>query len=164
MFIATVIVLGAVGFLFWKWGPRRPEEPGFKFVYVNQDGSVRELSPEEREYLLEEFPGYDGSRPYIKWSYESHDGWGSQSGFIERRRVPARIEILPVHPDYDAAVKKLDADRLDDHIVAGDITEMNKDGSIIRSPNPNISRKARYELIRNHQLAEQRRREALARF
>jgi hypothetical protein len=83
--VATVIVIAVVAFLFWKWGPRRPQEPGFKFVYVNQDGSVRELSPEERGYLSEEFPGEDGGRPYIKWSYESRDGWGSKSGFIERR-------------------------------------------------------------------------------
>src|SRR5688572_29806530 len=91
MLTATLIVIGTVGFLFWKWGPRRLKEPGFRYVYVNQDGSVRELSPEERDYLSEKFYNGDGGRPYIKSSYESHDGWGSQSGFIPRRQVPTRM-------------------------------------------------------------------------
>ncbi len=37
--------------------PRRGNEPGFKFVYVNQDGSVREVSPGEQGYLSQEFRG-----------------------------------------------------------------------------------------------------------
>ena len=162
MLVATVIVIALVAFLFWKWRPRRPQEPGFKFVYVNQDGSVRELSPEEQAYLSEEFHGSDSGRPYIKWSYESRNGWGSQSGFIERRRVPARIEILPVHPDYDAAVKKLREDPLDPNHGAGDVIVQNPDGSVTYTPNPDLSRKARFELIRKRRLEQDRRREALA--
>lgn len=167
MLPATVIVIGTVGFLFWKWGPRRPAEPGFRFVYVNQDGSVRELSPEERKYLSEEFHGGDSGRPYIKTSYESHDGWGSKSGFIPRRRVPSRMEILPVHPNYDAAVKELGEDFLGAHHAAGDIMIENADGSITCYPNSDNSRKAhraRFKLLRDYVLAEQRRSEALAKY
>ena len=43
MLVAAMIVFGAVGFLIWKRGPRRPQGPGFNFVYVNLDGSVQEL-------------------------------------------------------------------------------------------------------------------------
>lgn len=170
MLVATVIVIGTVGFLFWKWGPRRPEEPGFGFVYVNQDGSVRELSSGERDYLSTKFSGGDSGRPYIKTSYESHDGWGSQSGFIARRRVPARKGILPVHPNYDAAEKELGDDFLEAHRATEDIIIENADGSITYYLNSDISRKARkvrkarFKLSRDKVLAQQRRREALAKF
>ena len=162
MLVGTVIVIAMMAFLAWKWGPRRPQGPGFKFVYVNHDGSVRELSPEEQAYLSEEFHGSDGGRPYIKWSYESRDGWGSQSGFIERRGVPARIEILPVHPDYDAAEKKLREDLPHPHQDAGDVIVQNPDGSVTYTPNPDLSRKQRFELIRERHLEQERRREELA--
>lgn len=170
MLVATVIVIGTMGFLFWKWGPRRPEEPGFRFVYVNQDGSVRELSPGERDYVSTEFSGGDSGRPYIKTSYESHDGWGSQSGFIARRRVPARMEILPVHPNYDAAVKELGNDFLDAHLATEDVIVENADGSVAYYLSSDTSRKARkarkaqFKLSRDYVLAQQRRSEALAKF
>ena len=161
MLIAAISVIVIVG-LVWIFGPRRGNEPGFKFVYVNQDGSVRELSPGEQAYLSEQFSGGDSGRPYIKSSYKSSDGWGSQSGFIVRRRVPSRITILPVHPNYDALEKELGNDMLGSHRAAGDIIETNVDGSITCKPNPNISRKERFEHSRQYVLAEQRRREALA--
>ena len=161
--IPAILLILVVAYLAWKWGPRRAREPGFRFVYVNQDGSARELSPEEQKYLSEEFPGFDSSRPYIKSSYESRDGWGSKSGFIERRRVPARIPILPVNPEYDAAVKKLDRDGLE-YRDEGDLIVKNPDGSITYIPNPDIPRKKRYELVRSWYFEQQRRREALAKF
>jgi len=148
--------------MFWRFGSRRGREPGFKFVYVNQDGTVRELSPEEQAYLCEEFEGGDSGRPYIKASYESSDGWGSQSGFIERRRVPYRITILPVHPNYDNAARELNEDLLDANRAVGDIIVENADGSISCFPNPDISRRKRFKLLCSYELAQQRRREALA--
>ena len=140
-----------------------PEQPGFAFVYVNQDGSVRELSPGEQAYLSEQFSGGDGGRPYIKSDYESADGWGSQSGFIERRLVPSRIAILSVHPDYDARVKELGDDVLGPARAAGDIIERKANGSITCTPNPNVSLEERLELSRSYKSAMDRRREALAR-
>ena len=129
---------------------------------MNRDGSVRELSPAEQTYLSREFSGADSDRPYIKSSYRSRDGWGSLSGFIERRKVPARIKILPVHPDFDARVKELGFDMLDSHRAAGDIIETRADGSVACTPNPQISSTERFELIRRWQLAHQRERERLA--
>jgi hypothetical protein len=161
MIIATIVVV-VIAALVWKFRPRRGHEPGFKYVYVNQDGSARELSPAERAYLSEEFSGGDGGRPYIKSSYESTDGWGSQSGFIERRRVPSRLAILPVHPDYDTREKEFGQDMLGSHRAATDIIETNPDGSISCTPNPKLSTKERFALSRNYMLEDQRRREALA--
>jgi hypothetical protein len=137
-------------------------DSGFEFVYVNQDGSVRELSPAEQTYLSEEFSGGDSGRPYIKSSYKSRDGWGSMSGFIARRSVPARITILPVHPDYDAREKELGFDMLGSHRAAGDIIQTNADGSVSCTPNPNISHAERFELSRRWHLEDQRQREMLA--
>jgi hypothetical protein len=161
MLIAALLVIVIVGVI-WMFGPRRGNKPGFKFVYVNQDGSVRELSPREQAYLSEEFSGGDSGRPYIKSRYGSSDGWGSQSGVMKRRRVPSPITILPVHPNYDALEKAIEHDMLGSHRAAGDIIQTNDDGSITCTPNPTISRKERFERSRQHVLAEQRRREALA--
>ena len=137
-------------------------EPNFEFVYMNQDSSVRELSPAEQTYLSKEFSGGDSGRPYVKSSCKSRDGWGSLSGFIERGKVPAQIKISPVHPDFDARVKELGFDMLDSHRAAGDIIETNADGSVSCSPNPQISSAERFELMRNWHLAHQRERERLA--
>jgi hypothetical protein len=148
---------------FWTWGPRRPDEPGFAYVYVNQDGSVRELSPAEQAYVSTEFQFGDGARPYIKGSYESRDGWGSRSGFLLRRRVPKRLVIAAVNPDFDTAVKTLQYDRLGFARAAGDVIRTNADGSITVSRDPAVANRLRFERSRSHMLEEQRRREELAR-
>lgn len=92
----------------------------------------------------------------------SRDGWGSLSGFIKRRDVPARIAIEPVRPDYDALEEQSRAGFLDPYRAAGDVITTNADGSVTTSPNANLSPRERFELVRRHYLAEQRRREELA--
>lgn len=72
----------------------------FPFVYVNQDGTVRELCADEKAYLSQEFHGSDGGRPYIKDAYNARDGWGSLSGFLQRSLVPVGVDVRPVNPDY----------------------------------------------------------------
>lgn len=129
---------------------------------MNQDGSVRELSPGERTYLSTKFSGGDGGRPYIKFRHESRDGWGSLSGFIERRRVPARVEIAPCHPDFDAREKALRVDLLDSLRAAGDRIDLGADGSTSSIPNPQLTRRERFDRIRTWQLARQAEREKLA--
>ena len=140
----------------------------FPYVYVNQDGSVRELSPNEQQYLSKEYHGADGDRPYIKPKYETTNGWGSLSGYLPRRLVPGRQVIRPVNPNYDAAVREYDKDfmhrRWDAERAAGDTVTVHPDGSISSTPNPAISTKERFELIRQHNLAAQRKREVLAEF
>ena len=138
------------------------EEQATQFVYVNQDGSARELSPDERAYLSEEFSFGDGGRPYIKRRYESLDGWGSQSGFVERRQIPSRIAISPVHPNYDVLKKELEYDMQRPNRAAGDIVETHADGSVTCTPNPNISHEERFKLLCKYELEDQRGREALA--
>ncbi len=63
----------------------------YPIVYVNDDESVRELHPDEREYLETPFHPADGGRPYIKGSFEAEDGWGKRGGFCPRSKIPHSI-------------------------------------------------------------------------
>lgn len=65
----------------------------FKYVYVELDGSVRELYQDEKDYLLEEFHPSDGGRPYIKRNYNQLTPDNKIDGFLERRKVPKEISI-----------------------------------------------------------------------
>jgi len=139
---------------------RRQSE--ISFVYVNQDGSVREISVGEQAYLTRRFDPFDGARPYIKSRYWSWDNWGSRSGYLKRYRVPWRIGIQPVRPDFDIVMKDLKEDSLGVHRASGDVIVQNDDGSILCSPNMNISRRERWKRMQKYQLETQARREALA--
>ncbi len=65
----------------------------FEYVYVEQDGKVRELDKEEIEYLSETFHPNDGGRPYIKTKYEDLTPDGKIWGFISRNRIPKNVII-----------------------------------------------------------------------
>jgi hypothetical protein len=62
-------------------------------VYINDDGSARELSETEKKYVDTEFSPLDGARPHIKTRYEQRNGWGNLSGFLQRRDVPVGMPI-----------------------------------------------------------------------
>jgi hypothetical protein len=79
---------------------RRRKEQGFPYVYINDDGSARELDDNEKEYLNTKFHGADGARPYIKFRYESLTPDGRMSGYLERRQLPAAIEISPISSQH----------------------------------------------------------------
>lgn len=65
----------------------------FEFVYVEENGAVRELDKEEIEYLSESFHPNDGGRPYIKKNYNDLTPDGKIWGFIKKSRVPQNIII-----------------------------------------------------------------------
>jgi hypothetical protein len=67
----------------------------YPYVFINADGSARELHAGERQYLETPFHGADGARPYVKWRYTQKDGWGEIKGFLKRAKVPKRIQIGP---------------------------------------------------------------------
>jgi hypothetical protein len=66
----------------------------YPYIYVNVDGTARELHASERRYLETEFSGGDGAAPYIKDSYDELNGWGELKGYLKRSDLPART---PVH-------------------------------------------------------------------
>lgn len=78
----------------------------YPYVYVNDDGSVRELHQEERIYLETPFHPADGARPYIKSSYNQKDGWGNLAGFCRRSKIPSNHVILAAPIDDPAKTSK----------------------------------------------------------
>lgn len=73
--------------------PLRQKESGYKYVYVQDDGNVRELYTDEIDYLQTNFHPGDGNRPYIKYKYSQRTPEGKISGYIKRRRVPKNMAI-----------------------------------------------------------------------
>ena len=67
---------------------------GDALVYVNEDGSVRELTDAEKTYVETEFSPLDGARPYVKSRYFDRTTWGIQ-GYLPRTQVP---HGTPIHP------------------------------------------------------------------
>jgi hypothetical protein len=71
----------------------------YPYIYVNADGSARELHAGERQYLETEFHGADGGRPYIKSRYAQRDGWGEISGYLKRSKLPRGVAVAPAPAD-----------------------------------------------------------------
>jgi hypothetical protein len=69
------------------------ESVPYPCVYVNNDGTVRELHASERKYLETPFHPADGARPYVKDSFKQKDGWGDIKGFCLRSVIPSTIKI-----------------------------------------------------------------------
>jgi hypothetical protein len=70
---------------------------GDALVYVNEDGSVRELIEAEKKYVETEFSPLDGARPYIKPRYLARTAQGIQ-GYLPRIQVPDGMSIHPAPP------------------------------------------------------------------
>lgn len=73
----------------------------FEYVYVEEGGSVRELTREERGYLKEKFAPTDGARPYIKFRYKGKTPDNKIWGFLPRKKVPKNIEIENIKMDKE---------------------------------------------------------------
>ena len=67
----------------------------YQYIYVNHDGSARELSIEEKIYLQTEYHFGDSARPYIKATYSEKNGAGKISGFCRRSELPEGIIVQP---------------------------------------------------------------------
>jgi hypothetical protein len=70
-------------------------KPSEALVWINDDGSARELTDTEKKYVDAEFSPFDGARPYIKSHYQKRNGWGELHGFLLRRDVPQGLPIAP---------------------------------------------------------------------
>ena len=73
------------------------------FVYVEEDGSARELFPDEAEYLATPFHPADGARPYIKDRYDSRAPGGRLRGYLERKWLPSDVKVRPIGDVFSRA-------------------------------------------------------------
>ena len=93
---SIVLIIAAFGVWFMiQTRSRRKREPGFEYVYVEDDGNARELRTEEEVYLSTEFEGGDSNRPYIKLRYEELTPDGRLGGYLRRRQLPKGVNIRP---------------------------------------------------------------------
>jgi hypothetical protein len=104
--IGIVVFVGLYYYLKY-FIPLRPVEQGFEYVYIEDDGSAREIDDEDIEYLKTKFEPTDGARPYIKSGYDELTPDNKISGFILRRRVPKRIKIKPFPDLKDSEIISL---------------------------------------------------------
>ena len=70
----------------------------YPYVYVQDDGSFRELEADERSYLEEAFHPGDGARPYVKSSYGERTPGGNLRGFLRRSLLPESLRSGQVRP------------------------------------------------------------------
>lgn len=64
----------------------------FPYIYVEIDGSIRELDNEEKDYLNQEFHPNDGGRPYIKRNYYQQTPDNKINGFLKRSKIPNKLK------------------------------------------------------------------------
>jgi len=91
--ITVLMVAGYVLYLVIAMRSRRPVGEGFHYVWIDDDGSAREVTDAERRRLTTEYAPKDSRRPYVKLRYESKDSQGRRRGFLRRRQLPAGVPI-----------------------------------------------------------------------
>ena len=111
-----------------------PNSRGYRHVYVNADGTARELHPNERQYLETEFIPGDGAAPYVKGSYAERNGWGEIRGFLERSNLPVGTPIQDA-PKEDPSRRLSAAEYAEWLLSKGVAITENRDGaSVVPKP------------------------------
>lgn len=71
----------------------------YPYIYVEDDGTYREIDEEERDYLEEKFSPGDGARPYVKFGLYSLTPDRKIGGFLERTKLPRDLKVgSPIPP------------------------------------------------------------------
>jgi hypothetical protein len=73
--------------------PRRPPEPGYEFIWIEDDGQARELSVRELETIGLAFRRSASRPPYVKAYYAWRNPQGGLAGYLRRRLLPPEISI-----------------------------------------------------------------------
>jgi hypothetical protein len=63
------------------------------FILVQDDGTARELTADERDHLNGDYALGDGNLPYIKGSYLSRTPDNRIGGYLLRRKLPNHVAI-----------------------------------------------------------------------
>jgi hypothetical protein len=107
----------------------------YPYIYVNGDGSARELHPSERNYLETPFLPADGGRPYVKGDYSQKNGWGEIAGFLKRSNLPHGTQIFAV-PEGNPSKPLTKEDQIQFLRAKGmEVTENSDGGFTVRRPN-----------------------------
>ena len=72
---------------------RRWRESAFDYVYVDDNGNVRELNAAEQEYVATALFPNDDADQFIKPRYESVTADGRLGGYLKRRQLPRQIPV-----------------------------------------------------------------------
>ena len=68
------------------------KEP-YPYVFVEENGTVRELHFRERMFFETPMEPTDGSMPYIKKFYNYRNSFGIFSGYCLRTKIPSHLTI-----------------------------------------------------------------------
>jgi hypothetical protein len=107
----------------------------YPYIYVNVDGSARELHPSERNYLETPFLPADGGRPYVKGNYSQKNGWGEIAGFLKRSKLPQGVQIVAA-PEEDPSKFLTKENQIQFLRAKGmEVTENSDGGFTVKRPN-----------------------------
>ncbi len=112
-----------------------PNAENCPYVYVNEDGTARELHPNERQYLQTEFLPGDGAAPHIKQGYGVLNGWGEIRGFLERSKLPPGMPIQAA-PKQDPSRRLSKAEYIEWLQSKGVKVTEHSDGSLLLAKPP----------------------------
>ena len=73
-------------------------KPSEVLVFIDNDGSARELTDAEKTYVDADFSPFDGARPYIKSRYNQRNALGELRGFLQRKQLPAGTAVHRAPP------------------------------------------------------------------
>jgi hypothetical protein len=119
-------------------GKDRSRLDPYPYVYVNTDGSARELHPDERDYLDSPFQPGDGDTPYVKRNYSQRNGWGDIAGFLKRSQVPKEI-VIQAAPAENPSKPMAKSDQIRFLRDKGLVVTENPDGTfIVQKPRPTL--------------------------
>lgn len=90
--VLVLMVLGRVS-LRRERNTKRSGRYADTFIAIEDNGSARELTSDEVDYLNAEFHPADGARPYIKSSYGTTSPDGRMGGFLRRGNLPLDVQV-----------------------------------------------------------------------
>jgi hypothetical protein len=76
-------------------------KPSEALIWVNSDGTARELTDVEKRYVDTDFSPFDGARPYIKSHYSQRTALGEIRGYLPRTEVPEGMPINPAPSEHE---------------------------------------------------------------
>ena len=77
-------------------------KPSEALIWINSDGTARELTDAQKRYVDTDFLPFDGARPYIKSHYSQRTKLGEIKGFLHRKEAPERVPIKPAPSEHEA--------------------------------------------------------------